>query len=95
MSTMSTIIFFVLLSIAAGSMSYKIYLQTGLKNPGKGGYDLYKKFAFQLNIITYFLPMSVKYKDAAETIRRKRANKALAVFYICFVCILFLSLVMN
>lgn len=89
------ILFFVLLFIAGGAMFYKIYLQTGIKNPGKKGAGLFQTFAVNLNVITYFLPMSVKYKDPEETRRRKKANKALAVFYISFVCILLLSLVMK
>lgn len=95
MSTISTIIFFVLLSIAGGSMAYKIYLQTAIKNPEKDRIGLFQTFAFSLNTITCFLPMSVKYKDVAETKLRKKANKALALFYITFVCILLLSQIMK
>jgi hypothetical protein len=76
-------------------MSYKIYLQNGIKNPEKKGVGLFRTFAFSLDLINYFLPMSVKYKDAAETLRRRKANKALVLFYVCFVCILLLSLVMD
>ena len=76
-------------------MAYKIYLQTRIKNSEKDRIGLFKTFAFSLNTISYFLPMSVKYKDVAETKLRRKANKALALFYITFVCILLLSLIMK
>ena len=95
MSTLFLILFFALLITAGGALVYKIYLQMGIKNPGKKGAGLFQSFAVNLNVITYFLPMSVKYKSPEETERRKKANRALAVFYISFVCILLLSLVMK
>lgn len=43
--------------------------------------------------MTDFLPMSVKFKCPEEIQLRKRANLALAIFYICIVCGLLLSII--
>ena len=90
MSTATTIFLFFFAIIGLGSFAYKIYLQQMIKNPGKKGSLL--GFATQMVIIIYFLPMSVKYKNPEETKLRKRANMALAIFYICLGCEFLLSI---
>jgi len=93
MSTLATIIFFTLLITAGIAFFYKIHLQIRILDSGKKGsiWD----FAFRLPSIIDFLPMRIMYKPPGEIELRKRANKALAVFYICVVSIFLLSLIIK
>ena len=91
MSTATTILLLFFAVIGLGSFAYKIYLQLIIKDPDKKG-SLFR-FATQIVIITYFLPMSIKYKSPEETNLRKRANIALAIFYISLGCEFLLSII--
>jgi hypothetical protein len=61
---------------------YKIYLQNVIKDPSRKGKHLH--VVFRLFFITDLLPLRIKYKTGEELALRKRANKALAIFYINF-----------
>jgi len=93
MSTAANILAFILIGATAISFFYKIHLQIRILNPGKKGSLV--EFAFRLPSIIDFLPMQIKYKPAGEIELRKRANKALAVFYICVICLFLLPLIMQ
>jgi len=88
-----TIIVLTLMITAAAAFFYKIHLQIRILNPGKKGSLV--DFAFRLPTILDWLPMRIKYKPPEEIELRKRANKALAIFYICIICILLLSTFMG
>jgi hypothetical protein len=89
MSILTTILFFVLLITGLLCFFYKIYLQIIIKDPSKKG--SYSSVVLRLVYITDFLPLSLKYKNEEEIKLRKRANKALAVFYLCLICIFILA----
>jgi hypothetical protein len=91
MTTITTILFFILLSIGLSSFFYKIYLQVIINDPSKKGY--YSSAVLRFVYITDFLPLSVKYKSPEETKLRKKANRALTIFYLCIILILVLSLI--
>ena len=68
---------------------YKIYLQIIIRDPAKKG--KYYHVVLRLVFLTDFLPLRVKYKKGEELALRKKANKALALFYIniilCFLLV--------
>jgi len=78
----------VLLVIASTSFFYKIYLHTKIVNPAKR-YSLFSR----IYDITDFLPMRTKYRPENEIKMRKKANFFLAIFYLCFILTLLLSLI--
>ncbi|HVU57372.1 MAG TPA: hypothetical protein VHD83_20055 [Puia sp.] len=93
MSTIATIMAIILGILAMIALFYKIHLQIRILDPGKKG--SLSDLAFRLPSIIDLLPMRIKYKPPGEIELRKRANKALAVFYICLICVLLLSLIME
>jgi hypothetical protein len=72
----------ILILMLTGVMGFfcKIYFQIISKDPSKK--RKYYHVVFRLVYITDFLPLRIKYKQGEELALRKKANKALAVFYI-------------
>jgi hypothetical protein len=89
MGTTTTLLFFVILITGLIAFFYKTYLQIIIKDPSKKG--SFSSIVLRFVYPTDFLPMSVKYKNGEELKLRKKANKALTVFYISIISILILA----
>jgi hypothetical protein len=93
MSTFSLIIFICLAATAVRAFYYKLTLQRKIYAADKR--QRFNGLAFRLFSIVDFFPMLTRYKPPEETALRKRVNKALYVFYGCFVAMLLLSAVLG
>jgi predicted permease len=81
----------ILTVISLVSIFYKIYLQVIIKNPKKKGsfFSVFIRFPTIMDI----LPLSLEPNNSEENRMRKKANKALAIFYLGFILIILISLI--
>jgi hypothetical protein len=85
------ILIFALIPTTLVSFFYKIYFQIRIKNPEKpvSFFSIFIRFYY----LTDLLPLSMKSHDIKEKRLRKRANIALAIFYLCFISIQVISII--
>ena len=79
------VLIFILILTSLVSFFYKIYLQLLIKNP-EGKISFLSIFIRFYNLAD-LLPMSTKSNDTRERTLRKKANIALATFYLSFILV--------